>query len=81
MRDDFCYSFSPFECSDLLPGDFLEFGQLEGESIGATWARFSHLLESSSDLSIPDDVSLCIFYVTLDMESAQELDIMGWRFV
>jgi hypothetical protein len=37
LRDNFCYSFSPFECSELLRCEFYEFGQLEGESIGLAW--------------------------------------------
>jgi hypothetical protein len=34
-------------------------------------------LELSSNLSIPDDVSLCIFYESLDMESAFELNLLA----
>ena len=80
LRDDFCYSFSLTECIDSLPTDILEFEQLEKESIGATWARFLRLLESSPDLSIPDEVSLNIFYSGLDMKIALELDAAsgGW---
>jgi hypothetical protein len=70
LRDDFCQSFTPLGCSELLPCEFHEFGQLEGESISAAWARFSHLLELSSDLSIPEDVSFCTFFTRLVMESA-----------
>jgi hypothetical protein len=69
LRDEFCHSFSPFGHSELLPCEFREFGQLEGESISVAWARFSHLLEFSSDLSVPVDVSLCTYYMRLDMES------------
>ena len=53
LRDDFCYSFSLTERMDSLPTDILGFEKIEKESIGAVWARFSHLLESSPDLSIP----------------------------
>ena len=77
LQDDFCYSFSLYKCMESLPRDFLDFERSEGESIGAAWASFSHLLASSSDLSIPDDVSLCIFYSCLDMESTEELDIIA----
>ena len=57
LRDDFCYSFSLTERIDSLPIDILDFEQLE-ESIGAAWARFSRLLASIPDMSIPDKVSL-----------------------
>src|SRR6185312_10000822 len=63
-------------------GDILAFEQLDKESIGAAWARFSHLLASSPHWSIPDDISLHIFYMGLDMDSADDLDIAaGGSFV
>ena len=55
--------------------EILAFEQLEKETIGAAWARFSRLLASCPDWSIPDDVSLHIFYTGLDMESADDLNI------
>jgi hypothetical protein len=51
-----------YVCSDLLA-----FEQLEEESIGASWARFSCLLTASTSVSIPDDVALDIFHTVLDM--------------
>ena len=80
LRDDFCYSFSLTERIDSLPIDILDFEQLEKESIGAAWARFSRLLASIPDMSIPDEVSLEVFYSGLDMETALELDDAsgGW---
>ena len=74
FRADFCHSFSLIKCINSLPIDILDFEQLE-ESIGAAWARFLRLLSSSPDLSIPDDVSLDIFCLGLDMKSALDLDI------
>ena len=62
LQDDFCYSFSFTERIDYLPTDILDFEQLEKESIGAAWARFSRLLASIPDMSIPDEVSLEVFY-------------------
>ena len=50
---------------------------MEKESIGAAWARFSHLLAACPDLSIPEDVSLHIFYTGLDMDSTDDLDIIA----
>jgi len=80
LRDDFCYSFSLTGCIGSLPTDILDFEQLEKESIGAAWARFSRLLASIPDMSIPDEVSLKVFYSGLDMETALELDDTsgGW---
>ena len=60
LRDDFCYSFSLTGCIDSLLTDILDFVKLE-ESIGAAWARFSRLLASIADMSIPDEVSLEVF--------------------
>jgi len=70
---------SLIERIDSLPIDILDFEQLE-ESIATTWARFLHLLASSPDLSMPEDVSLNIFYSSLDIKSAIELDVAsgGW---
>ena len=80
LRDDFCYLFSLTERIDSLPTDILDFEQLEKESIGAAWARFSRLLASIPDMSIPDEVSLEVFFSGLDMETALELDDAsgGW---
>ena len=61
LQDDICYSFSLTERIDSLPTDILDFEQLE-ESIGAVWARFSRLLASIPDMSIPDEVPLEVFY-------------------
>ena len=80
IRDDFCYSFSLTESIDSLPIDILDFEKLEKESIGVAWARFSHLLASIPNMSIPDEVSLNVFYSGLDMEISLELDVAsgGW---
>ena len=66
--------FSHTEHIDSLPIDILDFEQLEKESIGVAWDRFSRLLASIPDMSIPDEVSLEVFYLGLDMETALELD-------
>ena len=54
---------SPSPIAYSLPTDILDFEQLEKESIGAAWARFSRLLASVPDMSIPDEVSLEVFIV------------------
>ena len=48
---------------------------LEKESIGAAWARFSLLLMSGPNLSIPDHVLLQHFYIGIDKESTFYLDV------
>ena len=75
LRDDFCFSFSSASHTASLRSEILAFEQMEKESIGAAWARFSHLLATCPDWSIPEDVSLHIFYTGLDMDSADDLDI------
>ena len=79
VRDDFCYSFSLTERLYSLSTDILDFEQLK-ESLGAAWARFSRLLASIPDMSIPDEISLNVFYSGLDMETALDLDVTsgGW---
>jgi len=75
LRADFCHSFSRDKRINSLPIHILDFKQLEEESIDAVWARFLRLLASSSDLSLPEDVSLNIFCSDLGMKSALTLDI------
>jgi len=75
LRDDFCLSFSSASHTTSLRSEILAFEQVEKETVGAAWARFSRLLASSPDWSIPDDVALHIFYTGLDMDSADDLDI------
>jgi hypothetical protein len=75
LRDDFCLSFSSLSHEASRRGGILAFEQLEKESIGAAWARFSRLLASIPDWSIPNDICLHIFYTRLDMDSADDLDI------
>jgi hypothetical protein len=58
-----------------LPEDILEFKQLEGESIGAAWARFIRLCASRPDPFLPDDVLLYTFCLGLDMDAGQDLNI------
>jgi hypothetical protein len=58
-----------------LPEDILEFEQLEGESIGAAWARFIRLCASRPDPFLPDDVLLYTFCLGLDMDAGQDLNI------
>jgi len=49
LRDDFCLSSSSASHTAFLRSEILAFEQMEKESIGAAWARFSHLLASCPD--------------------------------
>ena len=53
----------------------LIFHQDEKEPIGAAWARFSDLVHSGPDLSLPNHVLLLCFYMGLDNDFALYLDI------
>jgi hypothetical protein len=59
-----------------LPGDILEFKQLE-ESIGVAWARFIHLCASRPSSFLPNDVLLYAFFMGLEMDVTQDLDIVA----
>ena len=49
LRDDFCLSFSSASHTTSLRSEILAFEQVEKETVGAAWARFSRLLASSPD--------------------------------
>jgi hypothetical protein len=53
LRDDFCHSFSPLSLTPTPWSEILAFEQLEKETLGATWARFSHLLTISPGMPYP----------------------------
>jgi hypothetical protein len=53
----------------------LTFHQNEKESIGVAWARFTLLVQSGPDLSLPEYLLLQHFYMGLDEESAHHLNI------
>ena len=65
-----------------LPRAILNFEQYEKESIGAAWTRFSVLIHSGLDLSLPDNMLLDLFCSSLDIEADLYLDmIVGGSFV
>jgi len=53
----------------------LTFYKNEKESIGVAWARFTLLVQSGPDLSLPEYILLQHFYTRLDKESAHHLNI------
>ena len=75
LKDKFYLAFFPMSCIVSLPRAILNFEQYEKESIGAAWARFSMLIHSSPDLSLPDGILLHLFCLGLDMESDLCLDM------
>ena len=67
LRDIFCSAF--FLLSRIC-------AQNDKESIGVAWARFTLLVKSGPDLSLPEHLLLQHFYASLDKESAHHLNIM-----
>jgi hypothetical protein len=69
LQDKFCLAFFPISHITSLQKEILGFQQYEKESIGAAWARFSDLVHSGPNLSLPNHVLLLHFYLGLDKES------------
>jgi hypothetical protein len=67
LRVDFYCSFNLARHIEFILSDICNFMRLEDKTIGAAWARFSHLLTSSPNMFIPDHSYLCAFYLSLDM--------------
>ena len=57
LRDKFYFAFFPISRIITLRLEILTFQQKK-ETLGAAWARFSSLIASSPDLSMPDHVLL-----------------------
>jgi len=58
LKGKFYFSFFPMSRIGSLPRAILDFEQYDKESIGAAWARFSALIHTSPDLSLPDNILL-----------------------
>jgi hypothetical protein len=81
LKDKFCLAFFPMSRIISLVKAILNFEQNEKESTGAAWARFSVLIHSGPNLSLPDGVLLRLFYSCLDIEADLCLDVtVGGRF-
>jgi hypothetical protein len=74
LREKFCLAFFPISQIITLRLEILNFKQKEKETIGAAWARFSSLILSGPDLSLPDQVLLQHFHYGLNKEAALFLD-------
>ena len=75
MRNRFCLAFFPISLIASLRKEILDFRQDEKETLGTAWARFSQLTHAGPDLSIPDHVLLQHFWLGLNNDTAQQLDI------
>ena len=75
LRDRFCSAFFPLSRICALRTEVLTFRQNDKESIGVAWARFTLLVQSGPDLSLPEHLLLQHFYASLDKESTHHLDI------
>jgi hypothetical protein len=75
LQDKFCLAFFPLSRIAALRLELLSFQQSEKESLGAAWARFSLLMKSGPNLSLPEHVLLQHFCLGLTKEAALYLDI------
>jgi hypothetical protein len=76
LKTSFVLHSSIYLISSLLKV-ILNFKKYEKESIGATWARFSVLIHSGLDLSLPNRVLLHLFYLGLNIEANLCLDVIA----
>ena len=77
LKDKFYLAFFPMSRIDSLPRAILDFEQRKKESIGAAWARFSMLIHTSPNLSLPDGVLLRLFCLGIDINANLCLDAMA----
>ena len=75
LQDRLCSAFFPLSRICALRTEILTFHQNDKESIGVAWARFTLLVKSGPDLSLPEHLLLQHFYAGLDKESAHHLDL------
>ena len=75
LRDRFCSVFFPLSRICALRTEILTFCQNDKESIGVAWARFTLLVKSGPDFSLPEHLLLQHFYAGHDKESAHHLDL------
>ena len=77
LRDNFCLAFFPQTRVSALRSEIFAFKQLEKESLGAAWTRFSLLTSAGPNLSIANHVLLEQFCYGLNNETAHLLDIIA----
>jgi hypothetical protein len=74
LREKFCLTFFPMSRVVTLWLEILSFKQLEKETLGTAWARFTNSLASGPDIGISEPILLQHFRMCLDVESAKFLD-------
>jgi hypothetical protein len=74
LREKFCLTFFPMFRVVTLRLEILAFKQLDKESLGTAWARFTNSLASGPDIGIIEPILLQHFRMGLDDESAKFLD-------
>ena len=75
LQDKFCLAFFPDSQVGALRIEILTFRQKEKETLGAAWARFTDLINTGPNLSLPDHIILNHFHLGLSKEAADYLDI------
>jgi hypothetical protein len=74
LKDKFCLAFFPMSRIVSLPRAIFDIEQREKESIGAAWARFSTLIHTVLDSSLPDNILLRLFCLGIDIKADLCLD-------
>ena len=75
LRDKFCLAFFPDSRVGALRVEILTFRQKEKETLGAAWARFTDLINTGPNLSLPEHILLNHFHLGLSKEAAVYLDV------
>jgi hypothetical protein len=74
LREKFCPTFFPMSGVVTLRQEILSFKQLDKDSLGTAWARFTNSLASGPDIGILEPILLQHFRMGLDVESAKFMD-------
>jgi hypothetical protein len=75
LKDRFCFVFFLLSKIIDLHNEVLNFGQKEGESLGAAWSRYNQLALSGPELYISDAMFMQYFVRGWGTESAEYLDM------
>jgi len=75
LRNRFCSAFFQLSRICALKKEILTFQQNDKELIGVAWARFTLLVQSGPDLSLPEHLLLQHFYAGLDKEFVHHLNL------
>jgi hypothetical protein len=75
LKTSYVFAFFPMSRIVSLPKEILNFERYKKESIGVAWDRFSVLIHSSLDLSLPDSLLQPLFCLGLDIEADLYLDV------